>query len=82
VIGVRNLLAPLKARKMGFDGKYFYIYFSEASPVDPARITALTRKKIRDLRFTPDFRLFLPARPAGAPDLLDRAEELLKMLAE
>ena len=67
---------------MGFDGKYFYIYFSEASPVDPARITALTRKKIRDLRFTPDFRLFLPARPAGAPDLLDRAEELLKMLAE
>ncbi len=82
VIGLRNLLAPLNARKMGFDGKYFYIYFSETSPIDPARITALARKKIRDLRFTPDFRLFLPARPAGAPEILDQAEELLKMLAQ
>jgi len=50
--------------------------------VDPARITALARKKIRDLLFTPDFRLFLPARPAGAPEILDQAEELLKMLAQ
>ncbi|NLA42240.1 MAG: transcription-repair coupling factor [Smithella sp.] len=82
VIGIRNLLAPLKARKMGFDGKYLSIYFSEASPVDPARITAMARKKIRDLRFTPDFRLFVPARPTGAPDLLGQAEELLKMLAQ
>jgi transcription-repair coupling factor (superfamily II helicase) len=82
VIGIRNLLVPLKAGKMGFDGKYFYIYFSETSPIDPARITALARKKIRDLRFTPDFRLFLPARPAGAPEILDQAEELLKMLAQ
>ncbi|HPC85945.1 MAG TPA: transcription-repair coupling factor [Smithellaceae bacterium] len=82
VIGIRNLLAPLKAKKMGFDGKYFYVYFGESSPIDPTRITALARKKIKELRFTPDFRLFLPARPAGAPDLLDQAEELLKMLAQ
>ena len=82
VIGIRNLLKPLKAKKMGYDGKYFYLYFRETSPIDPAKIIALSRKKIKDLRFTPDFKLFLPARAATAPEILDQAEELLKMLAQ
>ncbi|MBP7342276.1 MAG: transcription-repair coupling factor [Smithellaceae bacterium] len=82
VIGLRNTLKPLAARKMGADGKFLYLYFKESSPLDPARITALGRKKIKDLRFTPDFKLFWPVRTAGASDLLDRAEDLLKMLAQ
>jgi transcription-repair coupling factor (superfamily II helicase) len=81
VIGLRNALKPLAARKMGSDGKFLYLYFRESSPLDPARIIALGRKKIKDLRFTPDFKLFWPV-PPGAPDPLAQAEELLKMLAQ
>jgi transcription-repair coupling factor (superfamily II helicase) len=82
VIAIRNRLKPLKAKKMGYDGNYFYIFFRDASPIDPAKIVALSRKKIKDLRFTPDFKLFLPARLEGAPRILDQAEDLLKMLAQ
>jgi len=82
VIGIRNSLKPLKAKKMGYDGKYFYLYFRENSPIDPAKIISLSRKKIKDLRFTPDFKLFLPARAVTAPEILDQAEGLLKMLAQ
>ena len=81
VIGIRNRLKPLKAKKMGYDGKYFYIFFRDSSPIDPSKIIALSRKKIKDLRFTPDFKLFLPARLDGADEILNQAEDLLKMLA-
>ncbi|MHB8136839.1 MAG: transcription-repair coupling factor [Smithellaceae bacterium] len=82
VIGIRNCLKPLAAKKMGYDGKYFYLYFRQSSPIDPAKIIALSHKKIKDLRFTPDFKLFLPAQVVTAPEILDQAERLLKMLAE
>jgi transcription-repair coupling factor (superfamily II helicase) len=82
VISIRNRLKPLSAKKMGYDGKYFYLHFRETSSIDPGRIISLTRKKIKDLRFTPDFRLFMPAQAATAPEILDQAEELLKMLAQ
>ncbi|MRR17147.1 MAG: transcription-repair coupling factor [Deltaproteobacteria bacterium] len=82
VIGIRNRLKPLAAKKMGYDGKYFYVYLRETSPIDPAKIIALTRKKIRDLRFTPDFKLFMPAAGLNPPEILEQAEGLLKMLAQ
>ncbi|MEE9910532.1 MAG: transcription-repair coupling factor [Deltaproteobacteria bacterium] len=82
VIGIRNRLKPLMARKMGYDGKYFYLHFRESSPIDPGKIISLARKKIKDLRFTPDYKLFLPARGLNAPEILDQAEGLLKMLAQ
>jgi len=82
VIAIRNRLKPLMAKKMGYDGKYFYLFFRDTSPIDPAKIIALSRKKIKDLRFTPDFKLFLPAQAATAPEILDQAEGLLKMLAQ
>ncbi len=82
VIVIRNGLKPLSAKKMGYDGKYFYLHFRETSPIDPARIIAMTHKKIKGLRFTPDFKLFMPAHAATAPEILDQAEELLKMLAQ
>jgi transcription-repair coupling factor (superfamily II helicase) len=67
---------------MGFDGKFFYLFFRESSPIDPAKIISLSRKKIKDLRFTPDFKLFVPAHSQAALDILNQAEDLLKMLAQ
>ncbi len=82
VIGIRNVLKPIKAKKMGYDGKFFYLYFRESSPIDPAKIISLSRKKIKDLRLTPDLKLFWPAPGVTAPEILDQAEGLLKMLAQ
>ncbi|HQM44865.1 MAG TPA: transcription-repair coupling factor [Smithellaceae bacterium] len=82
VIGIRNGLKPLKAKKMGYDGKYFYLYLRENSPIDPAKIISLSRKQIKGLRFTPDFKLFLPVQTTDAQDTLHQAENLLKMLAQ
>lgn len=82
VINIRNLLKPLAGKKMGYDGKYLYIYFSKNSPVDPAKIIGLYRKKTGELRFTPDYKLFIPAPGLSGPAILQEALSLLKMLAE
>jgi len=64
------------------DGKYLYIFFRDNSPVDPARIIALYRKKIKDLRFTPDYKLFVPVPNLAEAQILGEADLLLKMLAQ
>lgn len=82
VIRIRNSLKPLKGKKMGYDGKNFYIFFGDNSPVDPEKIISLYRKKIKDLRFTPDYKLFFPAPSLSEKEILHQAELLLKMLAQ
>jgi transcription-repair coupling factor (superfamily II helicase) len=82
VIGIRNRLKPLHGKKMGYDGKYLYIFFQKTSPIDPAKIIALYRKKTRELRFTPDYKLFVPVSNSAENDILIQADLLLKMLAE
>jgi transcription-repair coupling factor (superfamily II helicase) len=82
VIAIRNNLKPLKVKKMGYDGKYLYIFFRETSPVDPARIISLYRKKIKDMRFTPDYKLYVPAPTLPQGEILPQANALLKMLAQ
>jgi transcription-repair coupling factor (superfamily II helicase) len=82
VISIRNCLKPLKGKKMGYDGKYLYIFFRDTSPVDPAKIVALYHKKIKGLRFTPDYKLFVPAPALPQKEILIQAELLLKMLAQ
>ncbi|MDI6742897.1 MAG: transcription-repair coupling factor [Smithella sp.] len=82
VIQIRNRLKPLKGKKMGYDGKYLYIFFRENSPVDPATIMALYRKKIKELRFTPDCKLFVPVSALPEKEILAQADVLLKMLAQ
>ncbi|HUN55911.1 MAG TPA: transcription-repair coupling factor [Smithella sp.] len=82
VISIRNSLKPLKGKKMGFDGKYLYIFFRDNSPVDPAKIIALYRKKIKDLRFTPDYKLYVPAPASDEKEILEQASSLLKILAQ
>ena len=82
VISIRNRLKPLKGKKMGYDGKYLYIHFRKTCSIDPAKIVALYRKKTRELRFTPDYKLFIPAPGLEGFEILTQAELLLKMLAE
>jgi len=82
VIFIRNQLQPLKGKKMGYDGKFLYVHFHPASPVDPAKITALGRKGKSEMRFTPDYKLFFPVPGLVGEDILFKAESLLKMLAE
>jgi transcription-repair coupling factor (superfamily II helicase) len=82
VIIIRNSLKLLKGKKMGYDGKYLYIHFRTVTPVDPGKIIALYRKKINEIRFTPDYKLYIPA--PGLPEIerLKQASLLLKMLAQ
>ncbi len=82
VISIRNSLKLLKGRKMGYNGKRLYIFFRNNSPVDPAKIIALYRKKIQELRFTPDHKLFVPAPNLSEKEILTQANLLLKMLAQ
>ena len=82
VINIRNLLKPIKGKKMGYDGKYLYIFFRKTSPLDPAKIILLYRKKTRELRFTPDYKLFVPAPHLAEQEILAQAVLLLKMLVE
>ncbi|MEN6488155.1 MAG: DEAD/DEAH box helicase, partial [Smithella sp.] len=82
VINIRNLLKPVKGRKMGYDGKYLYIFFQKDSPIDPAKIIALYRKKTKELRFTPDYQLFVFTPGLAETEILQQALLLLKMLAE
>ncbi len=82
VISIRNSLKLLKGEKMGYNGKRLYIFFRNNSPVDPAKIIALYRKKIQELRFTPDHKLFVPAPNLSEKEILTQANLLLKMLAQ
>ncbi len=77
VINIRNLLKPVKGKKMGYDGKYLYIFFRKTSPLDPSKIIALYRKKTRELRFTPDYKLYVPAPGLTGPAILNQALLLL-----
>lgn len=82
VIQLRNRLKPLKGRKMGCDGKYLYVFFSKNAPLDPAKIVALSQKKIKGLRLTPDHKLYWPTVSLAGDDILEQADSLLKMLAQ
>jgi transcription-repair coupling factor (superfamily II helicase) len=59
VIRIKNLLKSVKGKKMGYDGKSLFIFFHEKSPVDPAKLLELARKKIRGMKLTPDYKLYL-----------------------
>ena len=82
VISIRNRLKTLKGKKMGYDGKCLYIFFRDNSPVEPAKIMAIYRKKIKELRFTPDYKLFVPISFFPQKAILEQADLLLKMLAQ
>jgi transcription-repair coupling factor (superfamily II helicase) len=82
VIAIRNELKLLHGKKMGYDGRYLYVFFKPSSPIDPAKIIALYRKKTNELRFTPDYKLYVPMSKLDENDILKQADFLLKILAE
>lgn len=82
IINIRNRLKPIKGYKMGYDGKCLYIFFRETSPVDPAKILLLYRKKTKELRFTPDHKLFVSLPGLAEGEILAQSSLLLKVLAE
>jgi transcription-repair coupling factor (superfamily II helicase) len=80
VIGIRNLLKSIKGRKMGYDGKDMSLLLQDNSPVEPARILALYRGKLRGVRLTPDNRLTIPMPGIAGSEVLSRARELIEEL--
>jgi transcription-repair coupling factor (superfamily II helicase) len=80
VIAIRNLLKDLKGKKLGYDGKAMTVFLQEKSPVDPARIMALYRGKVRGVQLTPDLRLTVPMPGLKGEEILSRARELIASL--
>jgi len=80
VIGIRNLLAVVKGKKMVYDGGNMLIDFSRESPVNPSRIIELARKKMAGIKLTPDFKLSVFMPDLRASDITRQAKELLKLL--
>jgi len=81
VIRLRNRLKELRAKKMGYDSKQMFIFFSADTPVDPERILTLARRKLRGLRLTPDYKLYIPFPGLQGNDILSAAGEVLRLLS-
>ena len=81
VIGIRNLLKPIKGLKMGYDGKEMSLLLQENSPVDPSRILALYRGKLRGVRLAPDNKLTVPMPGLSGAEIIARARELIDELS-
>jgi transcription-repair coupling factor (superfamily II helicase) len=77
MIRIKHLLKAIRGKKMGYDGKNFFIIFHETSPVDPARLVELSRKKLKGLRLTPNCKLYLPAPDLAGDAILSEARGLL-----
>ncbi|MGZ3594661.1 MAG: transcription-repair coupling factor [Syntrophales bacterium] len=80
VIGIRNLLAVVKGKKMVYDGENMLIDFSRESPVNPSRIVELAGKKMKGIKLTPDFKLSVFMPGLRASNITRQAKELLKLL--
>jgi transcription-repair coupling factor (superfamily II helicase) len=80
VIGIRNLLKTLKGKKMGYDGRAMSVFLQEKSPVDPARIIEIYRRKVRGVQLSPDLKLTIPMPGLAGSAVLTRARELLQEL--
>ena len=72
----------LHGRKMGYDGREMYIYFGETSPRSPQEIIEALYKEIKQLRFTPQGKLYFPFTASSAKQILNQAACLLNVLAQ
>ena len=80
VISLRNILRHLKSKKMGYDGKTMFIFFQETSPVEPAKIVELSRKRMKGMKLTPDFKLYVPMPSLRGDEIIRHAKGLLQAL--
>lgn len=81
-IRIRNILKRVRGKKMFYDGKKMSIMFRTDSPIDPARLIALSRKQLKGMRLTPDMTLSVPAPGLEGKEVLARAGGLLKALID
>ncbi|MDI6776046.1 MAG: transcription-repair coupling factor [Syntrophales bacterium] len=80
VISLRNILKHLKSKKMGYDGKTMFILFQETSPVEAAKIVELSRKRMKGMRLTSDFKLYVPMPSLTGDEIIRHAKGLLQAL--
>jgi len=80
VIRIGNLLKVVKGTKMGYDGKHMFIIFRKDSPVDPVKIVRMSRKGTRDIRLTPDLKLYVSIPELHGDQIIQQAKALLHNL--
>jgi transcription-repair coupling factor (superfamily II helicase) len=80
-IRIRNILKLIRGKKMFYDGKNMSIMFRTDSPIDPARLIALSRRQLKGMRLTPDMTLSVPAPGLAGNDIWAKVDELLKALS-
>jgi transcription-repair coupling factor (superfamily II helicase) len=81
VISIRNLLKMIRGKKMGYDGKNLFIDFHQNSPVNPSTIVELSRKKVKGVKLTPDFKLTIFMPDLRENEITRQAKELLQKLS-
>jgi transcription-repair coupling factor (superfamily II helicase) len=81
IIRIKHLLKAIKGKKMGYDGKNLFIFFHEKSPVDPAKLIELSRNKLKGMRLTPDYKLYLSAPNLTGEAIIRAARGLLSALS-
>jgi len=77
IIRIKNRLRKIRGERMEYNGREMRIAFREDTPVDPARIIALSREKSGRVRFTPDNRLIVSMPDLAVQDIIGRAKNLL-----
>lgn len=80
VIRIRNLAMQVMAKRIDYDGKHLTVSFLEGSDLDPGKIVRLVRRKKEGTRFTPDFRLHVPASGLGPGEVIGVTKGLLREL--
>jgi len=80
IIRIKNSLRKVRGERMEYNGTEMRIAFRQDTPLDPARIIALSRKKSGEIRFTPDNRLIVSMPDLAAEDIVGRATDLLSEL--
>jgi transcription-repair coupling factor (superfamily II helicase) len=82
VIRIKHLLKSIRGKKMGYDGKNLFIFFHEKSPVEPAKLVALSRNQLKGMRLTPDYKLYLPVPDLTGDAIVREARKLLLALMQ
>jgi transcription-repair coupling factor (superfamily II helicase) len=80
VIRIRNLVKVAKGTRMGYDGRHMFISFHRDSPVDPQKIIRMSQGNMKDVRLTPDLKLYVSMPGLHGDQIIERAKSLLHML--
>ncbi|HRR42618.1 MAG TPA: hypothetical protein P5244_15405, partial [Syntrophales bacterium] len=82
VIRIRNLAKPIAAKRIDYDGKNLSVSFMKSSSLEPEKILKLIRKKTKEVKFTPDYRLIIPIPGLQHSEVIGEAKGLLRELAD